>query len=154
MPSSICMYYIIESLTGQTHGHVFRKHHIPLCKTVQCCALSSVPQSYGVPPGECHYCSSLNHSITNCPAVAEDLGAGRIVQNDEGRVILPNGSYVPRAMAGNNMHERVTTWHKTYPGHLAANLLSLSLRGDLYNLYDPSYDGYSSSDVPRFALSP
>ena len=116
---------------------------------------NGVPRSYGPPTGECHYCGTVGHTITNCPAVAEDLAAGRIVRNDEGRVVLPNGTFVPRVMAGNNMRERVATWHKTYPGHLAANLLSSNARGDLYDPYDPAYDGYSAyydADVATLLL--
>ncbi|EPS95028.1 hypothetical protein FOMPIDRAFT_1033102 [Fomitopsis schrenkii] len=45
--------------------------------------------------GTCHYCGDTNCRIPNCKHIKEDIKAGRITRNVEGRIILPNGSYIP-----------------------------------------------------------
>ncbi|CDO76659.1 hypothetical protein BN946_scf184469.g1 [Trametes cinnabarina] len=43
----------------------------------------------------CHYCGNINCRLQTCLFVEEDTRAGRCRRDVDGRVILPNGSYVP-----------------------------------------------------------
>ncbi|EPS96448.1 hypothetical protein FOMPIDRAFT_1087531, partial [Fomitopsis schrenkii] len=60
----------------------------------------------------CHYCGDAGCRIPNCKHVEEDIKAGRIARNAEGRIILPNGSYIPRSLPGDTMRTRAYEWHK------------------------------------------
>ncbi|KAI9064920.1 hypothetical protein FKP32DRAFT_1611013 [Trametes sanguinea] len=72
-------------------------------------------------------------SLRNCPFVEEDIRAGRCVRNQDGRVVLPNGNFVPRQIPGFDgitMRDRVYEWHRRNPNSLApptANQMVLSI---------------------------
>ncbi|KAJ7444701.1 hypothetical protein FB451DRAFT_1056159 [Mycena latifolia] len=74
-------------------------------------------------PDGCGYCSELDHFINACQHVLEEIKAGLCRRNADGRVVLPNGAFIPRAIAGNNLRARFQEWHKQNPGQLAAQLL-------------------------------
>jgi hypothetical protein len=61
--------------------------------------------------GKCFYCEG-DHFHKECALLQEHIDKGICKKNDEGKVVLPNGSYVARAVAGNNMAERILTWHR------------------------------------------
>jgi hypothetical protein len=63
---------------------------------------------------ECNYCGGM-HYIRDCEKVEEDIKAGKCKKNQEGKVVLPNGFYVSRAMAGNFMRDRIFEWHRRNP---------------------------------------
>ncbi|KAI0783287.1 hypothetical protein C8Q75DRAFT_726446 [Abortiporus biennis] len=56
-------------------------------------------------PNGCLYCGQFGHSITRCVQVEEDIRAGKCRRAEDGKVILPNGSFVPRIIPGNTMCE-------------------------------------------------
>jgi hypothetical protein len=60
---------------------------------------------------ECNYCGGP-HYIRNCNHVEEDIKAGKCKKNQEGKVVLPNGFYVSRAVPGNYMRDRIFEWHR------------------------------------------
>ncbi|CDO74316.1 hypothetical protein BN946_scf184449.g1, partial [Trametes cinnabarina] len=63
----------------------------------------------------CHYCGNINCRLRTCPFVEEDTRAGRCRRDVDGRVILPNGSYVPRSLPnfdGVTMRDRVFEWNR------------------------------------------
>ncbi|CDO78131.1 hypothetical protein BN946_scf184860.g3 [Trametes cinnabarina] len=63
----------------------------------------------------CHYCGNINCRLRTCPFVEEDTRAGRCRRDMDGRVILPNGSYVPRSLPnfdGVTMRDRVFEWNR------------------------------------------
>lgn len=72
----------------------------------------------------CHYCDAEGHNIASCPLVEADIRTGHVARNEQGRIILPNGSYVPRSTPGKNMRERVFNWHQQFPNRLAVNYLA------------------------------
>ncbi|KAJ7140863.1 hypothetical protein C8R44DRAFT_726576 [Mycena epipterygia] len=78
-------------------------------------------------PDGCGYCSDLDHFINQCNLVIEDIKAGICQRNTEGRVVLPNGSFIPRAIIGKNLRARFQEWHKQNPGHLAAAQLMVEV---------------------------
>lgn len=72
----------------------------------------------------CHYCNEVGHSIAVCKAVEEDVRAGKIKRNVQGRVVLPSGAVVPKTLPGNCIRDRVSEYHKQNPGNTAAGSLS------------------------------
>ena len=72
------------------------------------------------PPGKCHYCGEAGHMIGACPIVDEDIRTGRCRRGGDGRVILPGGTYVPGAIQGTTMRDRIMEWHRLHPGQLGA----------------------------------
>ncbi|KAI9058993.1 hypothetical protein FKP32DRAFT_1580670, partial [Trametes sanguinea] len=87
----------------------------------------------GVQGNFCHYCGNPGCQLRNCPFVEEDIRAGRCVRNQDGRVVLPNGNFVPRQIPGFDgitMRDRVYEWHRRNPNSLApptANQMVLSI---------------------------
>ncbi|KAL7281404.1 hypothetical protein ACG7TL_004717 [Trametes sanguinea] len=87
----------------------------------------------GVQGNFCHYCGNPGCQLRNCPFVEEDIRAGRCVRNQDGRVVLPNGNFVPRQIPGFDgitMRDRVYEWHRRNPNALApptANQMVLSI---------------------------
>ncbi|OSD04852.1 hypothetical protein PYCCODRAFT_1363312, partial [Trametes coccinea BRFM310] len=76
----------------------------------------------GVQGNFCHYCGNPGCQLRNCPFVEEDIRAGRCVRNQDGRVVLPNGNFVPRQIPGFDgitMRNRVYEWHRRNPNSLA-----------------------------------
>ncbi|KAJ6477193.1 hypothetical protein C8R47DRAFT_1289804 [Mycena vitilis] len=98
-------------------------------------------------PDGCGYCSDLNHFINQCQLVLDDIKAGRCKRNAEGRVVLPTGSFVPKAITGINLRARIEEWHKQNPGQLAAAQLLVETAVEHLTNSSPS-------SVPRtFTLS-
>ncbi|KAI0372512.1 hypothetical protein BV20DRAFT_908927, partial [Pilatotrama ljubarskyi] len=63
----------------------------------------------------CHYCGGPNCQLRTCPFIEEDMRAGRVLHNQEGRVVLPNRNFVPRHLPGYEgvtMRDRVYEWHR------------------------------------------
>ncbi|KAJ7493745.1 hypothetical protein FB451DRAFT_1164616 [Mycena latifolia] len=69
----------------------------------------------GFEPGKCGFCSKPGHYVRECPVIMEYIAAGKCRRNEEGRVVLPNGWYIPRAIQGANIVERIDKWHKMNP---------------------------------------
>ena len=54
--------------------------------------------------GNCNFCGSPEHFIRNCMEVLEYIKDGKCKRNNEGKVILPGGAYVPRDISGQWLH--------------------------------------------------
>src|SRR5277367_6559427 len=67
---------------------------------------------------ECNYCGEP-HLIRNCPHVEEDIKAGKCKKNHEGKVVLPNGYFVSRAVPGKSMRDRIYEWLHRNPNPTA-----------------------------------
>jgi hypothetical protein len=88
-------------------------------------AATSAPPRPTTPTAEtCHYCGRQGERLANCQTVEEDVKAGRIMRNFEGRIVLPSGSFVPRSIPGACMRDRVLEWHRRNPNQLAKGSLS------------------------------
>jgi len=58
----------------------------------------------------CLMCSGP-HSIHDCDIVDEYVKKGLCKRNEEGRVVLPTGYYIPRVIPGKDFKERIDNWH-------------------------------------------
>jgi hypothetical protein len=68
----------------------------------------------------CHFCGDEGHFIPNCDKVTEFATAGKCKRNQEGKVVLPSGSFVPRDIPGKWLMDRVNEYHRRFPNQLAA----------------------------------
>ncbi|KAI0652608.1 hypothetical protein C8Q79DRAFT_891833, partial [Trametes meyenii] len=66
-------------------------------------------------PRTCFYCGDAAHSIRACPHVENDMTAGLVKRNDQGQVVLTNGSFVPNTFIGANLRERVQAYYRAHP---------------------------------------
>ena len=55
----------------------------------------------------CMFCGGLGHYVRDCPVAAQYIQHGKIVWNNENKLVLPDGRFVPRNLPGNTMRERV-----------------------------------------------
>ena len=69
-------------------------------------------------PFACIMCGAA-HGINWCKFVTEYIMAGKVKRNAEGKVVLPNGEFVPRGIPGEWLRDRVDEWHRQNPGQLA-----------------------------------
>ncbi|KAI0633139.1 hypothetical protein C8Q77DRAFT_1058885 [Trametes polyzona] len=67
------------------------------------------------PRGQCHYCGEATHIIRRCPQVEADTAAGLVKRNEAGQVVLASGSYVPSAIPGASLRERVHEYYRQHP---------------------------------------
>jgi hypothetical protein len=89
--------------------------------------LTAQPQSANRPPAprtnapgtldpSCFMCSEIGHGAKECEVTKEMIRLGKCIINNEGKIVLPNGHYIPRAITGKNLRERINEWHSRNPG--------------------------------------
>ncbi|KAI0660002.1 hypothetical protein C8Q70DRAFT_879109, partial [Cubamyces menziesii] len=61
---------------------------------------------------ECHYCGACNCFVRSCPVAQADINAGRCRRNEDGRLVLASGRFIPRALPGRTMRERMLEWYQ------------------------------------------
>ena len=67
----------------------------------------------------CNFCDG-QHYIRECQIVEEYIRQGKCRRNQDGKVVLPSGIFVPREIPGTLLAERIDEWHKRFPNQLAA----------------------------------
>jgi hypothetical protein len=64
----------------------------------------------------CFMCSEPGHGVKDCEVTKEMIRIGKCIINAQGRISLPNGQYVPNAIIGKDLRERINEWHRRNPG--------------------------------------
>jgi hypothetical protein len=72
------------------------------------------PAGAGPRPVGCHFCGGFSCRIATCPVVEDYWRAGKCIRNEQGRVCLPSGRFIPGHIQGANLKER-------FDNFLAAN---------------------------------
>ena len=67
----------------------------------------------------CMFCSSPSHFITDCETLNEYISAGKCIRNENRKVVLPDGRFLPRSIQGDNLKIRFDIWWTQHP-HPAA----------------------------------
>lgn len=101
----------------------------------------------------CLMCSG-QHLVSACPVVLEYIKAGKCRRNQEGKVVLSTGAYVPREIPGKNLQERMDEWHKRNPNQLATATLfnAVDLRtSEAITLTSPDSSAYQLTKDDRIA---
>ena len=114
----------------------------------------SAPRGSGPAPptGFCHYCGDAGCQVRTCPHVEEDIKSNRIARNNEGKVVLPNGSFVPRSMPGLTMRDRVYEWHRRNPANPTGTVNQLFFASPTYSAPDDDDDRIARLEQEIFAL--
>ena len=68
-------------------------------------------------------CGNIGHFIDQCEIIAEFITAGKCKQNQDGKVILPQGNFVPRDIPGARLKDQINEYHCRNLNQLAAILL-------------------------------
>lgn len=103
----------------------------------------------------CHYCSNPNCLVRMCPFIEEDVQAGRIMCNETGMIVLPNGNFVLRAIAGFNsitMRDRVYKWHHHNPNLLAPIAGGATVTQLMFGIAPETIDPYYVSHISNYQL--
>jgi hypothetical protein len=74
----------------------------------------------------CVFCSDISHRISACPRVDEYQRLGKCKKNDQGKICLPSGKYVPMGTQGSSLAESIDRWHASNPGNLASGIPTIS----------------------------
>jgi hypothetical protein len=97
----------------------------------------------------CNFCGMEGHFLGNCKIVEEYIQEGKCRKNSEGRIVLPTGAFLPKAIIGRFMKERFNEWHRHNPGQVAVGILSVNTtEGLMYNCI-PSQYNYQSMESDK-----
>ena len=102
---------------------------------------------------ECNYCGG-EHFICNCPHVPHDIATGKCKRNQDGKVMLPSGTYVPRDITSKFLCNRVNEWHRKNPNQLGvATLIHTIDKHILDGQKSPSSSLYQLTVTDHIAVS-
>jgi len=96
------------------------------------------------------------HSINDCGIVEDYIKDGKCYRNQMGRVVLPTGAQVPRAIQGKNLAERLDEWHRQHPNQLVAKTtptLIHTIDRQLVHIPLPRQASQPQIQTPNYALS-
>jgi hypothetical protein len=101
---------------------------------------------------ECNYCGE-EHFIRDCPHVVTDTQAGKCRRNQDGKVVLPTGAFVPRDVTGKYLRDHINKWHKRHPNQLAAATLIHTIDKRIVDAQQPTtHSIYQLSSTDRIAV--
>jgi hypothetical protein len=86
---------------------------------------------------EFNYCGE-EHFIHDCPHVETDIKCGKCRRNQDGRVVLSTGAFVPQDITRKYLHDRINKWHKRHPNQLAAATLIHTINKHLVEIPQPT----------------
>jgi hypothetical protein len=66
----------------------------------------------------CFMCGEPEHGVKDCEVTQDLIRAGKCKFNAEGKVVLPNGQFVPRVTPGKDLREKINEWHALHPGNI------------------------------------
>jgi hypothetical protein len=71
---------------------------------------------------EGNYCGE-EHFICDCPHVETDIKSGKCRRNQDRRVVLSTGAFIPQDITGKYLHNHINKWDKRHPNQSAAATL-------------------------------
>ncbi|KAI0949356.1 hypothetical protein AcW1_008990 [Taiwanofungus camphoratus] len=60
----------------------------------------------------CHYCGDLDCCTRCCKHIEQDIKDGKCKRNPDGKIVLPNGNFVPRTIPGRTIRDRLYEYHR------------------------------------------
>jgi hypothetical protein len=73
----------------------------------------------------CFMCGEPGHGVKDCEVTQELIRNGECKINSDSKVVLPNGQFVPRAIPGKLLRERIKEWHRRNPGQITTTQSSM-----------------------------
>ncbi|KAG5637420.1 hypothetical protein H0H81_004627 [Sphagnurus paluster] len=74
------------------------------------------------------FLAALNKAVEQC------IREGKCQRNQEGRIVLPSGGYVPNNIGGDNLKAKVKEWHRRNPNQLATGHITANANTMLYEV--------------------
>ncbi len=71
----------------------------------------------------CNFCGGPQHYMRDCEVVEQYIRDGKIKKNEEGRIVLASGYFLPRRITGQHMKDRVDEYYRQYPGEVPTGTL-------------------------------
>jgi len=78
-------------------------------------------RSYNSSERRCFFCGKTHPDP--CKEINRYIEEGKCRKNQEGRIVLSTGAYVPREITGDHLMGRIDEWHKRHPNQLASATL-------------------------------
>src|SRR5215475_9498834 len=60
----------------------------------------------------CYFCGEEGHYGSSCLVAAQYIKDGKIKRNPEGKIVLPSGLFIPRAIPGITFCDRINEYYK------------------------------------------
>ncbi|KZT10268.1 uncharacterized protein LAESUDRAFT_755772 [Laetiporus sulphureus 93-53] len=121
----------VQMLTAAATGGIVKQNGS------QAVTVSRPPVTNGSPSGFCHYCGEAGGMIRTCKHIEEDIKSSKCLCNAARKVVLPNGTFVPRTIPGITIHDHIYEWHRCNQTPVAASVSAA-------NLFEVSEDKASS----------
>jgi hypothetical protein len=86
---------------------------------------------------ECNYYGE-EHFIRDCPHVETNIKSGKCRRDQDGRVVLSTGAFVPWDITGKYLRDRINKWHKRHSNQLAAATLIHTINKRLVEIPQPT----------------
>lgn len=74
--------------------------------------------------GNCNFCGEPGHFMGQCPKLTSYVALGKCRRNVDGKVVLPSGAFLSKAIIGKWLADRFDEYHRQNPGQLAIGQLS------------------------------
>ena len=58
----------------------------------------------------CMFCSADGHYVRECTIASQYIQQKKVIRNEEGKLTLPDGNYLPHYIRGRNMRERIDNY--------------------------------------------
>ncbi|KZT02111.1 uncharacterized protein LAESUDRAFT_763047 [Laetiporus sulphureus 93-53] len=111
----------VQTLTTAVTGEIAKQNGS------QAVTASRPPVTNGSLSGFCHYCGEARGMIRTCKHVEEDIKSGKSLCNAAGKVVLPNGTFVPRTIPGITIRDHIYEWHRCNQTPVAASVSAANL---------------------------
>ncbi|KAJ7671839.1 hypothetical protein B0H17DRAFT_948053 [Mycena rosella] len=104
---------LIKIRTKEDFSDYHRRFKTITVHLVSSSKLTTLEEKTEYPKGlneKCGFCSSTGHFLRECPLVVEYIHQGRCQWNNDNKIVLPNGRFVPRRVSSQNLSERIDRW--------------------------------------------
>lgn len=102
--------------------------------------------------GRCNFCGEDTHFIARCPTAEQYMKDGKIRRDQDNKVVLPSGSYIPRNIIGRWIKDRIDEWHRQNPNQQAAAQLSPNTSPTLFFGVTPASVNVNATQPPPQVL--
>lgn len=98
-----------QSLGNLSHSNQLNgnPNHIPIKRAID----------YPRGNTSCIFCNEAGHIIRHCMVADQMVNDGYCKRDNGGRIVLPNGGYVPGSLSGDSLKAKIIEWHQANPNN-------------------------------------
>ena len=112
------------------------------------------PPRTGQSSGNCNFCDEPGHFGRECLIALEYINAGKCRRDQQGKIVLSTGAWVPRDLPGKCFKERIDEWHRRNPGQLATGQLMYNVLSQAVTQSPPPVIANRQSHPDLFSTAP